>query len=294
MTKSIRDSASVSGSHGQEIRDGKRFAFGQNWARFLGLLNEQRIARAEASLSVMLGVTHLNGRTFLDVGSGSGLFSLAARRLGARVHSFDFDPQSVACTRELKRRFYADDPQWTVEEGSVLDRAFLDRLGVFDIVYSWGVLHHTGAMWVAIENVNHVVDAFGKVFIALYNDQGRASKYWWHIKKAYVSLPKPLRFLVMAPCFLRLWGPTTIRDLIMLRPFATWRTYASDRGMSPFRDVVDWVGGFPFEVCKPEEAFDFFRAKGYELLKMRTSAGGHACNEFVFERNPRPQEGSPD
>ncbi len=48
----------------------------------------------------------LAGNSFLDVGSGSGLFSLAAMRLGAdRVHSFDYDPQSVGCTKELKRRF---------------------------------------------------------------------------------------------------------------------------------------------------------------------------------------------
>ena len=89
----------------------------------------------------------------------------------------------------------------------------------------------------------------------------------------------------MGPAFLRLWGPTTIRDFVLMRPFRTWRSYASDRGMSPYRDAVDWVGGFPFEVCKPEEVFDFFKPAGFELLKLRTCAGGHACNEFVFVRS---------
>ena len=129
-----------------EIKAGGRFEFGANWSHFLALLDESRIADAEKSLCEMLGVTDLRDRRFLDIGCGSGLFSLAARRLGAQVHSFDFDPQSVACAQELKRRFFPEDSQWRVGQGSVLDLGYLDGLGHFDIVYSWGVLHHTGSM----------------------------------------------------------------------------------------------------------------------------------------------------
>src|SRR2546423_4135246 len=139
-------------SHAIEIAQGARFEFGKNWSRFLAELDDRRIARAEESLREMLEITDLRGKNFLDVGSGSGLFSLAARRLGARVHSFDYDPQSVACTRELRRRFFPDDAQWQVEEGSALDEKFVRALGTVDVVYSWGVLHHTGAMWRALEH----------------------------------------------------------------------------------------------------------------------------------------------
>src|SRR5262245_36031785 len=113
-----------------------RFAFGKNWQRFLGLLDDQRISAAEKSLRGMLEVEDLNGRSFLDVGCGSGLFSLVAIRLGARrVHSFDYDPQSVACAQELKRRYSRDSANWTIQEGNVLDRDYLSRLGQFDVVY---------------------------------------------------------------------------------------------------------------------------------------------------------------
>ena len=148
------------------------------------MVDEGRISQAEAAIKQMLEVENLNGKTFLDVGSGSGLSSLAARRLGARVFSFDYDPQSVACTAELKRRYFDADSSWTVEQGSALDADYLARLGKFDIVYSWGVLHHTGALKQALANVVGNVSEGGKLFIALYNDQGRASKAWWIVKKA--------------------------------------------------------------------------------------------------------------
>src|ERR1039457_7334460 len=120
----------------EEIAAHERFAFGENWRRFLAILDEPRIAKAEESLRGMLDVANLTGKTFLDIGCGSGLFSLAARRLGARVHSFDYDPQSVACSTELRRRYFPDDSRWTVEAGSALDAEYLRSLGKFDLVYS--------------------------------------------------------------------------------------------------------------------------------------------------------------
>ncbi|MFL5587414.1 MAG: class I SAM-dependent methyltransferase, partial [Ktedonobacteraceae bacterium] len=152
----------------QEIDHGKRFEFGKNWSQFLTTIDEERIRVAELSLKEMLEIGHLQGKSFLDIGSGSGLFSLAARRLGASVHSFDFDPQAVACTSELKKRYFSDDASWTIEEASILDLEYLSSLETFDIVYSWGVLHHTGAMWQALENACSKVAPGGYLFIALY------------------------------------------------------------------------------------------------------------------------------
>ena len=277
----------VSQSWETEVRTGERFAFGENWAAFLRLLTDDRIRTAEDSLKDMLEVERLDGRRLLDAGSGSGLFSLAARRLGAEVVSFDFDPESVACTAELRRRYFPDDSKWRVEQGSVLDAEFLSGFGLFDIVYSWGVLHHTGAMWDALEKVAHLVAPKGQLFIAIYNDQGRTSRIWKRVKKAYVSAPRGLKWLVLAPAFARLWGPTLIRDTLSGKPRRTWKSYNSQamRAMDPWRNVVDWVGGYPFEVAKPEEIFEFFRSRGFELQRMKTCAGSHGCNEFVFVRS---------
>jgi SAM-dependent methyltransferase len=269
-----------------EVWRGERFAFGANWTRFLKVLNDERMTQAEKSLCDTLGVSALQGKSFLDIGSGSGLFSLAARRLGASVHSFDYDSQAVACTHELKQRYFPEDPQWTIEEGSALDRDYLSRLGEFDVVYSWGVLHHTGAMWEALGNVTSLVAPGGKLYIAIYNDQGRPTVMWKKIKKAYCAAPEPLRTGMLLLAFARLWGPTMVRDLLKGQPGATAQNYSKGgRGMSPWRDVVDWVGGYPFEVARPEEIFNFYRDRDFRLDQLQTCAGGLGCNQFVFSRS---------
>jgi SAM-dependent methyltransferase len=270
--------------HTEDVEQGERFEFGANWALFLKKLDERRIDEAVRSLARMLGVESLAGRRFLDIGSGSGLFSLAARRLGAEVTSFDFDPKSVACTNHLRERYFPNDPRWTTHEGSVLDDAFLNSLGLFDVVYSWGVLHHTGQMWKAIDGAIRRVGPGGVLFIAIYNDQGRASRYWLAVKRAYNALPRGFRWIVLLPAFIRLWGPTTIRDILSGKPGAAWREVKATRGMDPWRDVVDWVGGLPFEVASPSAIFNLLRKQGFVLDRLETCGGGLGCNEFVFHR----------
>jgi len=271
-----------------KIGEAKRFEFGANWARFLKVLNEERILLAEQSLRTMVGINDLTGRTFIDIGCGSGLFSLAARRMGARVHSFDFDHQSVACTKELKHRYFNGDANWTIEQGSVLDNSYLESLGQWDVVYSWGVLHHTGAMWQALENVTPLVQPSGTLFIAIYNNQGFMSSVWLEVKQLYISLPRGLRWIVLIPALIGLRGPRAVLDIARGKPLQTWNQYAriSARGMSSWYDLVDWVGGYPFEVAKPEEILDFYLARGFALKKLTTCGGKLGCNQFVLKRLP--------
>lgn len=265
--------------------DEKRFAFGANWTSFLRVLDEERIAAAEESLRSMLAIDRLDGKSFIDVGCGSGLFSLAAARLGAaRVHSLDYDPKSVACAAELRRRYFPDAEHWTIARGDALDSDAIDRLGTWDIVYSWGVLHHTGAMWKALGNVASLVKLGGILFVSIYNDQGRVSRWWTAVKRTYNRgiLGKAAVSAAIIPYF-AVRG--LMADLIRIRsPWRRYREYRSQRGMSAWYDWHDWLGGYPFEVAKPEAIFDFYAARGFTLRRMSTCGGGLGCNEFVFER----------
>lgn len=272
-------------SHAEEVAQGKRYEFGKNWQRFLRVVDDERIEEAERSLKTMLRVETLEGESFLDVGSGSGLFSLAAMRLGAaRVHSFDYDPQSVACTRELKRRCFPKADQWSIDEASVLDMAYLNALGQFDVVYSWGVLHHTGRMWQALRNVATLVNPGGCLFIAIYNDQGKMSRMWTAVKIRY--LRSPASRLILAPLF---FATVVVHGLALdlcswTNPFARYRQYRNRRGMSFVPDLFDWLGGYPFEYATPDQIFDFYRERHFTLATLKTCGGGRGNNQYVFVR----------
>ncbi len=291
MYTNTDEELSVASRHSAEVARGARFEFGENWRRFLNTLDDARIGKAQESLRKMLEVEDLSGRSFLDIGSGSGLFSLAARTLGARVHSFDYDPASVACALELRRRYFPDDDAWKVEEGSALDADYLRSLGTFDVVYSWGVLHHTGDMWRALDNVRQAVAPGGKLFISIYNDTGSQSARWLVLKRAYNRLPRPLR----VPYVLAVSAPGEVkpilRSLVGLRLgdyVRSWTRYDPERGMNRWRDLVDWVGGYPYETARPEEVFDFYRARGFTLTKLKCGGVGLGCNEFVFSKVAEP------
>ena len=284
----------------KEIASGKRFAFGKNWERFLTNLTPTRLHQAEAYLCKMLNQKTLKGKTFLDIGCGSGLFSLAAHRLGAKTYSFDIDQECVACAKELRSRYANTNantkpktkPSWHIEAGSVLDDAYVAGLGTFDIVYSWGVLHHTDQMWRAIVNASRLVNRGGLFYIAIYNDQGLMSRLWWVIKYIYNRLPRLLQ-----PAYAR--GLDGILVVVLSFKYALrfklwWflrqRLHVSKRGgvrgvKVYATEIYDWYGGFPFEFATHDHLKDFVEGLGFRYVR-GVQPGSLGCNEFVFQKTP--------
>jgi 2-polyprenyl-3-methyl-5-hydroxy-6-metoxy-1,4-benzoquinol methylase len=271
----------------EKILKGESFEFGKNWQRFLSVLNDQRIIEAEESICDFLGEKELKGKTFLDIGSGSGLFSLAARRLEASVHSFDYDIDSVECTKELKRRYFRDDPHWHIEQASILDRHYIESLGQFDICYAWGVLHHTGSLWRALYNAHLPVAEGGFLFIGIYNDQGIISAIWELAKRTYCSgrFAKILLTAIFYPIFF-LSG--LLIDIAQLKnPVKRYKEHTKYRGMSLVHDWKDWLGGFPYEPAKPGRVISFYENLDYELRNFRPTRHGFGNNEFLFQKKTK-------
>ncbi len=255
----------------------ERFAFGKNWDDFSKSLQHEDYLAAKESLKKL--VPDLHGKTFLDVGCGSGLFSIAANALGAKkVLGFDYDQDSISASKktlEIVSQWDGDIRKDTIElrvESILSENLNLEK---YDVVYSWGVLHHTGDMYAAFDCIKNFVAERGALVLAIYNKHF-TSPVWKLIKLAYVKSPslvkKILVFLVLVIKYLGI--------LIMSRQNPLKR----GRGMRFYTDIVDWVGGYPYEYASTSEVIDFFQARGFRLTKLIKTKGFTGCNEFVFEK----------
>jgi len=281
------------------LSEQKLFSFGTNWQKFLKAYDPERLDNAARSLADFLGERELIGKSFLDIGCGSGLFSYAAYSLGAApIVSFDIDPYSVACCRQL-RALAQDPPHWNVLQGSILDKQFLRELGAYDIVYSWGVLHHTGKMWEAMENAMSLVAPGGYFYIAIYNKivgrDGGVSwihRFWLTIKKMYNRYPRMGRYL-----FEPIAMAAYVAMLLLMRrnPYTYIRDYKSHRGMSWRTDATDWLGGYPYEFATVDEVFSFVRSSdpSFQLVNIITTCG-RGLNWYLFKKTASQPQGSTD
>lgn len=259
------------------------FSFGANWRDFLSSLTEERIGIAKKSLETFLGVKDLKGKTFIDVGCGSGIFSLSAHLLGAgKVVSLDVDNESIACAEFLRDK-YGRGKNWQVRKASALNAALAKNLGQFDVVYSWGVLHHTGNMYRALENTAELVKDGGQLYVSIYNDNRTAwlhgtSRFWEKVKHRYNHSSQATKSLLFA-----LYSSYLFLGLIFSgkNPFRYITGYKLTRGMSWKHDIIDWLGGYPYEYASSDKIVEFFAERSFVLEKL-TLSRSIGCNEYLF------------
>jgi predicted RNA methylase len=259
------------------------FSFGENWSQFAHKIDEPRIQEAEKSLIRLIGREGIQGKTFLDIGCGSGLSSLAAVRLGCRkLLAVDLDPKSVETTRKTLS-LYAGGGNWECRNISVFD---LDpaAVGTFDVVYSWGVLHHTGAMHKAIAKASMMVAPQGMLTLALYGKTPFCGM-WRVEKKIYSRSPKWLQKIIET-VYVEIVG---LRLALKGESLKKRReTYFQQRGMDMYHDTRDWLGGYPYESISPEEALAYLRKIGFEPVRsfVTKSIGflGAGCDEYSFTK----------
>jgi 2-polyprenyl-6-hydroxyphenyl methylase/3-demethylubiquinone-9 3-methyltransferase len=267
--------------------DTRQFSFGQNWKDFLDhSLDAERIEAAKTKTRSLLRLDDLQDMSFVDVGCGSGLFSFIAHNLRAsRVISFDVDPLSIECCEYMKAKAGAPD-NWQILHGSVLNEAFVETLPAADVVYSWGVLHHTGDMWRGIRNAARLVKPGGRFAIAIYNrvefdtlTKWRGSQKWLRIKRLYNRSSRPVKRAME----LGLASKNLATMLIRAKnPVDEIREYRQNRGMSWWFDIVDWLGGYPYEFASAGEIFRFCHDDLGLQLETLITTSGIGCHEFLF------------
>jgi 2-polyprenyl-3-methyl-5-hydroxy-6-metoxy-1,4-benzoquinol methylase len=263
------------------------FAFGKNWLEYGEKIDEARIEQACADLRRLAGRDRMDGRGFLDIGCGSGLHSLAAVRMGATlVRGIDIDPDSVEASRRTLQRFEPNaDAQFSAV--SVFDTSPQDP-GTFDVVYSWGVLHHTGDMNRALAKAAELVKPRGQLLIALYHKTPFCGM-WRMFKRRYSkSRPEAQRRTMDRYIWLM-----KQRHALLGQDFTEYvSNYQTLRGMDFHNDVHDWLGGYPYESIEPEACVRFFNTLGFQLersfvakpKRMLSGILGTGCDEFAFRK----------
>lgn len=255
------------------------FNFGANWQEFSeNSLDADKFKAAVDSLQKLIGTEKIKDTSFLDIGCGSGIFAIAASMLCAKkVIGIDISKESIAASMNNKSRFA---PQNNI---SFLHKSIFDEdvfeLGTFDIVYSWGVLHHTGNMYGAIDRACRFAAAGSIFVIAIYNKHWSSSG-WKRIKWFYNVMTKPIKTLMIWVFYLVI----ALAKLIVTRknPFTKKK-----RGMSFYHDIVDWVGGYPYEYAGKDDIIKYMAGKGFNCIKYVKPSVPTGCNEFVFlHENP--------
>lgn len=253
------------------------FSFGENWCDFVAQVNQESLLAAHFDIESWLGGGGLAGKRVLDVGSGSGIHSFCFLRGGAsRVISFDLDPLSVAATRSLWNKM-GRPSHWEIDQGSVLDSTFMASLGQFDVVYAWGVLHHTGRLWEALQRTCSVVAQGGTLWISIYA-KGPNYARDLALKRRYNRAGRWARkFLEFQWILSLMWK----RLQSSQNPFR-WNV-PTGRGMNTYHDLVDWLGGLPYEVASTAEVLRFCEDQGLRLSRLQESDEG-GCSVYRFER----------
>jgi len=254
------------------------FSFGKNWQSYLTRISESQIKDSIQDIIEWVKKENIVGKKILDIGSGSGIHSLAFYKLGVKeVVSFDLDSASVEATRSLWIK--TGKPScWKIFKGSILDKEFLENLDQYDMVYSWGVLHHTGKIWEAIKNAAILVKDSGFFLISIYVKGPNYIKHLQLKKKYNNSSFIGKKLMEIAMILERMYNRIKHHQ----NPLK-WNEQKK-RGMDTYHDIVDWLGGLPYEVASTSEVISFCKKLGFNLIRLKEATEG-GCNVYLFQKS---------
>jgi 2-polyprenyl-3-methyl-5-hydroxy-6-metoxy-1,4-benzoquinol methylase len=248
------------------LKEDGNFSFGFNWIDYAkNRLNEAIISQHLSDLAQIYNEIDNRG-ALLDLGSGSGLSSLCFLRLGFNsVTSVDLDPYSIEAGEATMERF--GEPyrgRWNTHQANILDPLFVAaNSNKYDVVYSWGVLHHTGDMWQAIRNAASLVANKGIFHITLYRSGGMYTQHL-RMKFAFLMSDREGKKRILFD-YLNLIEKTVNHSVFLPK---------DHRGMNHFNDALDWLGGVPYEVADPDVLQSYLFSLGFQRIHFRENVEG--------------------
>jgi 2-polyprenyl-6-hydroxyphenyl methylase/3-demethylubiquinone-9 3-methyltransferase len=260
----------------------KTFRFGKNWKTFNLKSDLSHIEHSQKSLDALIGKDVICNKTVLDIGCGSGIHALSFLRAGAKyIKCIDLDPDAVETTVSRLEEYNPD--KWNAQIANILD-VKSNSHEFFDIVFSWGVLHHSGNLMMAIKNSADFCKDGSLLILAIYRRTSLCT-FWKIEKKIYNIVPSVFRRIIdLTFACVFLFAKWTQGN----SPRAFVKNYRMQRGMDFMTDIRDWLGGYPYESASPATIHNFLTVRGFNLIKSNIRDQqfgflGSGCNEYIYE-----------
>ena len=224
----------------------------------------------------------VKGKKVLDAGSGSGMVSIAFAVMGASVTGVDITSKCIENGRKRAKAF-------GVECRFVQsDLTMLDLHEDFDIIYSWGVLHHTADAKASFFRLVEHLRPGGEIIIAVYL-RTAFSSFWNFSRVFYQSSPGFAKTAFRRSASVLLNGYDAVRKALMKK-----ERYML-RGTSNEELVNDWFGVPHRTFHTYTEVYEWFREKGLDYRLVNPATGRFKSTSNFVVRGSRPlQEHKPE
>tara|TARA_B100001063_G_C16709692_1_gene527317 strand:+ start:122 stop:1153 length:1032 start_codon:yes stop_codon:yes gene_type:complete len=169
------------GCYEQDISKEKintQLLYGKLWKeRFLDFSLDQTKFLKKLLNKLDFDIKKIKGKKILDMGCGSGRFTSAFAKLGAKkVYGVDLGSDGISVAKKLTKKFNIKNA--TFKNASVLNMPFKNNY--FDFVFCKGVLHHTGNLKRGLDEFIRMIKINGYGYLYLY---GRGGIFWYSRKK---------------------------------------------------------------------------------------------------------------
>ena len=240
------------------------------WTEYLPEYNA-----SETHWKIFYSPQDIEGKSVLDAGCGTGIFSIIFARNGAAsVLGIDISEGSLETAKALKTKFDLENASFQKQD--MLDLPFADES--FDIVWAWGTVHHTTDPFKAMSELIRVLRAEGSILLAVYT-RTRVTFLHEIIRKALVRTPR------------KTWKALSKILALVLSPVVYFfkKREKSRKGEKLEELIMDWYFVPIRHYYYPEEIKVFLEEQGFTIEKYLPASGRfNSTSNFIYKARKDP------